>query len=41
MGFTREQIVSEFEAIFDRFGFDQREPAYQPSLAMLVSNAAD
>ena len=26
MGFTREQIVATFADIFERFGFDQREP---------------
>ena len=29
MGFTREQIVSLYPEIFERFGFDQREPAPQ------------
>jgi hypothetical protein len=29
MGFTREQIISLYPEIFDRFGFDQREPAPQ------------
>jgi len=35
MGFTREEIVGEFETIFERFGFDRREPVHQPSLAMV------
>jgi hypothetical protein len=26
MGFTREQIVELYEDIFERFGFDKREP---------------
>jgi len=30
MGFTREQIVREFAHIFERFGFDQHEPAETP-----------
>jgi hypothetical protein len=29
MGFTREQIISLYPEIFDRFGFDRREPASQ------------
>ena len=29
MGFTREQIISLYPEIFERFGFDQREPASQ------------
>ena len=41
MGFTREQIVSEFEAIFERFDFDRREPVHQPSRSMARSAAAD
>ncbi len=31
MGFTREQIVTTFADIFERFGFDQREP-FTPNL---------
>lgn len=41
MGFTRERIISEFAAIYERFGFDQRGPALQPSLPLVVSSAAD
>jgi hypothetical protein len=41
MGFTREQIVGEFEAIFERFAFDRREPVHQPSRSMALSAAAD
>ena len=41
MGFTREQIVSEFATIFDRLGFDRREPLHQPSLPVIVNSTAD
>jgi hypothetical protein len=34
MGFTREQIIREFSAIFERFGFDQRAPLHQPSVPL-------
>lgn len=42
MGFTREQIIHEFFAIFQRFGFDQRGPLYEPSLPLVIpAGAAD
>lgn len=41
MGFTREQIIAEFAHIFERFGFDQRGPHYQPSVPLVVSNGTD
>ena len=38
MDFTREEIVSEFEPIFDRFGFDRREPVQKPGLSITPSD---
>jgi omega-hydroxy-beta-dihydromenaquinone-9 sulfotransferase len=39
MGFTREEIVREFEVIFNRFGFDRREPTPQLSMSAVLDAA--
>jgi hypothetical protein len=43
MGFTREEIVREFEPIFERFGFDRREPGqpapFETSLPVIAAEA--
>ncbi|MCJ7434904.1 MAG: sulfotransferase, partial [Anaerolineales bacterium] len=40
MGFTREQIISLYPEIFERFGFDQRQPASQSMEKSFSVNAS-
>lgn len=40
MGFTREEIVAAFATIFERFGFDRREPVRQPERVPVALRAA-
>jgi hypothetical protein len=40
MGFTREQIVSAYADIFDRFGFNKREPSVVPAMPDVIVSPA-
>jgi len=41
MGFTRRQIISLYSDIFERFGFDTREPATRASSVQVVTSGFD
>jgi hypothetical protein len=41
MGFTRERIIEVFGPVFERFRFDLREPAVQPSLTGVAGAVPD